>query len=80
MNYCVGVQLTECKSGESYYHLRRLDSGRVRGIMHGDGGASSTIASYSDKKAVKNHQDDPLIGLPFDTNKTKFSTRFVPEY
>jgi len=77
---CAGLKLTECRSGESYYHLRYVGSGRAKGIVRGTDEASMTVASWSNKYAVMRHKDNPLIGVPFASNKNKFSTKFVPKY
>jgi len=39
-----------------------------------------TIASWTNKKVVRKLLDDPLIALPLDGNKNKFSTKFLPDY
>ena len=76
----VGLKLATCTQGESYFRLRQKDNGRASGIVRGTDDASMTIASWGDKSAVKKHQDDRLVALPYDANKNKFSTMFVPEY
>jgi len=76
----VGLKLTDCNAGESYYRLNYLDSGRVRGIVRGTDEAAMTIASYGNQVAVMNHQDDPLVSLPYSSNKNTFSALFLPKY